>query len=304
MKKLLAFILCFSIFFSVLAQDHEVDSLQLFMEEMEASLQYQKGDIPLENGIGILKVPDGFGYLDPKQTEFVLVDLWGNPDGTGTLGMIVPDNGGVMGEQAWAFILTYEEMGFVKDDDADDIDYNELLSVIQDEAKETNTERMRLGYEAIEIVGWAAKPYYDQTKKVLHWAKEIRFGESEETTLNYNVRILGRQGVVVLNAVASMADLPAVEENIDPVLNAFSYSDGNRYADFNPDIDEVAAWTIGGLVAGKVLAKAGILALLLKNIKLIGLGLAGLFAGIWKWYKRRTELPSVRTIGGNDKPEA
>ena len=89
-----------------------------------------------------------------------------------------------------------------------------------------------------------------------------------------------------------------MKENIEPVLTAFAYSEGNQYDDFNPEIDEVAAWTIGGLVAGKVLAKAGILALLLKNIKLIGLDIVALGGAIWKWFKRKTEPPVVREIGG------
>ena len=38
-------------------------------------------------------------------------------------------------------------------------------------------------------------------------------------------------------------------------------------ADFDSKIDNVAAWTIGGLVAGKVLAKAGFFAIILKFIK-------------------------------------
>jgi uncharacterized membrane-anchored protein len=108
---------------------------------------------------------------------------------------------------------------------------------------------MKEGYESIAIIGWAAQPYYDKQKKVLHWAKEIK-----------------------------------------------NYADGNKYADFNPDIDDVAAWTIGGLVAGKVLAKAGIFALLLKNIKLIALAIGGLGTAAWRWYKKKTEVPAVRNI--------
>ena len=164
-----------------------------------------------------------------------------------------------------------------------------LMEEMQADAAAANEERTKAGYESIAIVGWASKPYYDSEKKVLHWAKEIKFGETDGTTLNYNVRILGRKGVIVLNAVASMLQLPDVKQNIEPVLASFSYSDGNKYADFNPELDEVAAWTIGGLVAGKVLAKAGILALLLKNIKLILLAIGGLGTGIWRWYKKKTE---------------
>jgi uncharacterized membrane-anchored protein len=199
-----------------------------------------------------------------------------------------------------AFIITYDEMGYVKDDDADEIDYDELLKEMQSDAASANDERAKLGYESIAIIGWAAKPYYDSERKVLHWAKEIKFGENEGTTLNYNVRILGRKGVLVLNAVSSMMELPEVQQNIEPVLASVTYTDGNKYADFNPDLDEVAAWTIGGLVAGKVLAKVGIFALLLKNIKLIGLAIAGLATAAWRWYKKKTELPTVRNVGGTE----
>jgi uncharacterized membrane-anchored protein len=230
--------------------------------------------------------------------------MWGNPEGSGALGMIVPENVGITDENSWAFIITYEEMGYVKDDDAEDIDYDELLKEIQSDAASANEERAKLGYESIAIIGWASKPYYDADKKVLHWAKEIKFGETEGTTLNYNVRILGRKGILVLNAVSSMMELPDVQQNIAPVLASFNFDDGNKYADFNPDMDEVAAWTIGGLVAGKMLAKVGIFALLLKNIKLIGLALAALGTGAWKWYKRKTELPTVRNMNESNSSQA
>ncbi|WP_276373476.1 DUF2167 domain-containing protein [Chryseolinea sp. H1M3-3] len=294
MKKVIALLLCVSVVHAVAAI--ETDSAKLFFDSLEASFTYQHGEIKLDDGIGTLNVPEGFRYLDPKQAAYIIHDLWGNPHGEGTLGMIVPENIGITEERSWAFIITYEEMGYVKDDDADDIDYDDLLKEMQSDAAAANEERAKEGYESIAIVGWAAKPYYDSEKKVLHWAKEIKFGESEGTTLNYNVRILGRKGVIVLNAVASMMELPDVQQNIEPVLASISYADGNKYADFNPEMDEVAAWTIGGLVAGKVLAKAGIFALVLKNIKLIALAIGGLATGIWRWYKKKTETPTVRKI--------
>jgi uncharacterized membrane-anchored protein len=274
----------------------EIDSLQLYLDSLETGLNYQQGEIKFDNGIGTLNVPQGFRYLDAAQAEYVLRDLWGNPEGSGTLGMIVPENVGVTSANGWAFIITYDDMGYVKDDDADDIDYDELMETMQSESEAENKQRIEQGYEPISIVGWAAKPFYDQDKKVLHWAKEIKFGESDMNTLNYNIRVLGRKGVVILNAVASMSELGDVQKNIEPVLASFSYTDGNKYADFNPDIDEVAAWTIGGLVAGKVLAKAGLLAILLKYIKLIGLGAIAVGTAAWKWFKNKTEQPTVRNI--------
>jgi len=294
MKTFLGIFLCVTMAHAAAAT--EIDSAKLFFDSLEASFQYQHGEIQLDNGIGTLNVPPGFRFLDSEQSEYVIHEMWGNPPDAPTLGMIIPENIGLTNERSWAFIITYDEMGFVKDDDADEVDYDELLKEMQRDAASANKERVEQGYESIAIIGWAAKPYYDSEKKVLHWAKEIKFGENDGTTLNYNVRILGRKGVLVLNAVASMMELPEVQQNIEPVLASFSYAEGNKYADFNPSMDEVAAWTIGGLVAGKVLAKAGILALLLKNIKLIGLALAGLATAAWKWYKMKTELPTVRKI--------
>lgn len=300
MKKTLTSLLLLSVLRITVAQ--EIDSAQAILDSLEASLQYQKGEITFENGVGVLNVPTGFHYLDAKQSEYVIHDLWGNPDGSGTLGMIVPENVGITDASSWAFIITYEEMGYVKDDDAGDINYDDMIEEMKTDTESSNEERSKLGYEPITLVGWAAKPYYDQEKKVLHWAKELKFGESEESTLNYNVRVLGRKGVLVLNAVASMEELPAVQQNIDPVLASFTYADGNKYSDFNPDMDEVAAWTIGGLVAGKVLAKAGIIAILLKYIKVIGIGLVAAAGAIWKWFKKKTEEPTVRNISDSNPP--
>lgn len=302
MKKFFFSSLCMLFLQSTYAQ--EVDSLQLYLDNVEASLNYQQGEIKLPDSIGTIHVPPGFRYLDGKQAEIVLHDLWGNPEGSETLGMIVPENTRVSAVDSWAFIITYDEMGYVKDDDADDIDYHELLEEMQADTKAANEERVKLGYSPVTIVGWASTPFYDKEKKVLHWAKELQFEGNEENTLNYNIRMLGRKGVVVLNAVASMPQLPEVKNNIEPMLASFQFADGNRYSDFNPDVDEVAAWTIGGLVAGKVLAKAGFFAILLKYIKVIGFGLIALGGAAWRWFKKKTEPATVRNIGNTNDGDA
>jgi uncharacterized membrane-anchored protein len=299
MKKLTLLAFVVSLAFSSYSQSF--DSIQQYLDSIESKLVYKQGEITLDNGIGILQVPKNFRYLDAEQSEYVLQDLWGNPAGSGTLGMIVPENISLLAPNAWAFIITYDELGYVEDDDADDIDYDDLLEEMQTDTKTANEERVKEGYEAISLVGWAAKPYYDSEKKVLHWAKELKFGEAEENTLNYNVRILGRKGVLVLNAVASMKEIGEVQASIPQVLSSFTYGDGQKYSDFNPEIDEVAAWTVGGLVAGKVLAKVGVLAFLLKYIKIIIIGIGALATGAWKWYKRKTELPTVRNISDENQ---
>lgn len=288
--------------FSQALPPEEQDTTMFTMEDVEAMLKYQTGEIKLENGNATLNVPKGFGYLDKEQSMYVLTDLWGNPKDETVLGMLVPEGLGVLGETSWAYVIEYEEMGYVKDDDAGDIDYDDLLKDLQKETEEYNTQRTQMGYESIQLVGWASKPYYDQQKKVLHWAKELKFGESDIRTLNYNLRVLGRKGVFVLNAVATMDELEQVKASTDAVLASVTFNQGNRYSDFNPDVDEVAAWTIGGLVAGKILAKAGLFAGLLKFWKLIAIGLAAAGGAIWRFFSgRKKKEEEVAVVPTNDQ---
>jgi uncharacterized membrane-anchored protein len=272
----------------------QVDSLKViaaFKDSINATMEYQRGTVQLKDGDGELladlKVPQGFKYLDAKQSVYVIEELWGNPKSNSSLGMLFPENAGPMTDASYAFNILFDPMGFVEDDDADDMDYDELLSDMQKEASETNEERVKSGYERVELVGWASKPYYDKEKHILHWAKELKFGESDDNTLNYNVRVLGRKGVLIINAISSMSELQEVNKNIGKVTDIVTFADGNKYSDFNPSVDKVAAFTVGGLVAGKVLAKVGFFAIIAKFGKVIFLAIAGAGASIWKWFTGR-----------------
>ena len=71
-----------------------------------------------------------------------------------------------------------------------------------------NQERANKGYEPIHIIGWAQAPYYDKSNKVLHWAKELKFGTEEINTLNYGFDSLGNSEVpLVENCEIDFKDL-------------------------------------------------------------------------------------------------
>lgn len=269
----------------------EVDSSQLYIDQIEASLKYEYGEIELENGNAVLNVPEGFRFLNKEQSAYVLSDLWENPNDESVLGLLVPEHRGVMDDNAWLFAISFDEMGYVEDDDADDIDYDELLEEQQEEIKEGNASRIESGYRSVELIGWASRPYYDKEKKILHWAKELKFGDSEANTLNYDMRILGRKGVFILQAVSGMGELTEVKKNTDKIIRSVTFKEGHQYSDFIPGTDTVAAWSIGGLVAGKLLAKAGFFALLLKFWKVIAVGFVAFGATIKKFF----------TGGGNEE---
>ena len=315
MKKIVLLI-AFSISLQSLFAKGPADSLQIMLkaiDSVESSFTYKKGKIDLGDNLAAINIPEGFKYLDGAQSAKVIYDIWGNPRGNDKLlGMIMPEDGGILHEDSWAFIITYEDMGYVKDKDAGDTNYDDLMNQMKKESEEANPERIKQGYSALHIVGWAEKPYYDADKKVLYWAKEIQFGSDSVNTLNYDVRVLGRKGILSLNAVASIGQLQEVNKYKGQILSMVQFNPGNKYSDYDSGVDKVAAWTIGGLVAGKILAKVGLFALILKNIKLVILALVAAGGGIWRFItgrrKKKEEMEyasiSVTNNGDNSSPEA
>ncbi|MBE0393362.1 DUF2167 domain-containing protein [Flavobacterium sp. PL002] len=275
------------------------------IDSIEKTFTYEHGIIKLSNGVGSITIPKGFKYLNSTQAERVLFDLWGNPKSDNmTLGLLLPENQGVLDQKGYVFNVQYDEIGYVKDDDADDIDYDDLLIQMRKDVETENVDRKKEGYESISIVGWAAKPFYDEDRKILHWAKKIKFGNEPINTLNYNIRILGRKGVIVLNAIATETELPLVQKDIKKVLDIVQFNDGYKYEEFDSSIDNVAAWTIGGLVAGKILTKVGIFALVAKFGKIIILALLGFFGAfknkIKKLFSKNKEEESIEKIEETD----
>lgn len=270
---------------------HAAEKGKMTEAEFEASLKYQKGDIVLPGNVATIKIPDTFRYLSPKDTERVLVNAWGNPSGDGTLGMLFPADTGPTSKNAWGVVITYEEDGHVSDKDADSINYDDLLKQMKEGVSKSNKERQKAGYQTLELIGWAAKPHYDKSAHKLYWAKELNFNGQKEHTLNYNIRLLGRKGVLVLNAVAGIDQLGTVEKDMQKVLGFTNFNPGYTYADYDSKTDKTAAYGIAALVAGGVAAKAGLFAklfaVLLAAKKLVIVGVAALGGYFVKLFKKK-----------------
>ena len=271
---------------------------QTQIEQVVQSLKYQHGEIKIQNGLATLNVPASFKYLDAKGAKTVLVDLWGNPAAQvdDVIGLLMPADKGPLDTDSWAVTVSYNNDGFVRDDDASKINYNDLLKQMQTDVREGNKERTEKGYPAVELVGWAAPPRYDPVTHKLYWAKEIKFDGQSEDTLNYDIRILGRRGVLDMDAVAGMHQLAEIERRTPEILNMIDFDQGNRYVDFDPKIDKVAKYGIAALVAGGLAGAAVKLGLfkliwvfILAAKKFIIIGLAAIAAWFRKIFKGRKE---------------
>lgn len=263
------------------------------IDSIERSLHYKTGDVTLGNGIATIHIPKNFKFLDAAEAKYIVEDVWGNLKGQTPLGLLVPA-GDAASIAGYAFVVEYQDLGYVKDDDAAKINYDDLLQEMKKESAEANAERRKEGIATMNLVGWASAPYYDKTKNVLHWAREYDVDGYDENTLNYDVRVLGRKGVLVLQAVSGITQLDSVKQNIDPLLASVTFTNGNKYSDFDSKTDNIAAWTIGGLVAGKVLAKVGFFAVILKFLKFIILGITAAASAVWKFIRgRKKEEPAL-----------
>ncbi len=271
----------------VLSEAEMIQQYQLYVEHLWDNMTPQQGQIFLDESGAVLNVPENFYYLNSTDARTVLEDMWGNPPGEDTLGMLFPSEYRPYDDNAWGVDIAYVEEGHVNDEDADSIDYDDLLSDMQGSLEDENALRREQDYPTIELVGWAETPHYDATQHQLYWAKQLRFEDTEGDTLNYNIRKLGREGFLQLNFIASMESLPEINQRLDQVLAIPSFTEGSRYADYNPDTDHLAAYGIGGLIAGKVLAKTGFFAIALLFLKKFWfVALAGLF-GLGKMLFRK-----------------
>jgi uncharacterized membrane-anchored protein len=262
------------------------------VQQFLSQLHYQSGTIQVSEAGATLKLVPEYRYLGAQDAQKVLEQLWGNPPDSDVLGLILPQGEATLSdEKSWAVVVTYSSDGFVSDEEAAKTDYDKMLEEMQEGTRDANAERKKEGYDAVELVGWATKPHYDQANNKLYWAKELAFDGNAEHTLNYDIRALGRNGYLSLNAISDMSQLPRVEEGMQRVLGMTEFDPGHRYADFDKSTDKVAAYGIAALVAGGLAAKAGLFAklfaLLLAAKKLLIVGVAAIGGVIAKLFKRK-----------------
>lgn len=279
-------------------RSQKADSIQETAEEFLAKLSPRSGTVVINNGLATLEVPPTFRYIDAAASKRLLTEAWGNPPGAseGVLGMLYPTAVSPLDSGSWGVIISFDEDGYVDDSGAEAIDYTKLMEQMRQDAAATNAQRRKDGYATVQLVGWAQPPRYSPETHKLYWAKELEFSDSPGHTLNYNVRVLGRRGVLVLNAVSSMDALPQVEQSMQTVIGFVDFNEGHRYADFIPGADKKAAYGVAGLIVGAVAAKAGFFKLLWVGIlafkKLIIAGVAAAGVTLRRLFGRQKQTPT------------
>jgi len=233
-------------------------------------------------------VPEGFIFLDGDQTR-MMMQSYGEPVSGKEVGMLAPTNAD------WSVFFDYADVGYVKDDDKDELNADKLLKSIREGNEEGNKMRRRNGVAPLNLIGWEQEPRYDDTTHNLEWA--IRFESEGQPILNYNTRLLGRKGYMSVVLVVEPDALQSTLPEFRKLLADYHYQTGESYAEYRPG-DKVAKYGLAALVVGGAAVGAakmgllgGLLVFLKKGWKLIVVGIAAIGAFLRKLFLRKSDGP-------------
>jgi uncharacterized membrane-anchored protein len=204
-----------------------------------------------------------------------IMELYGNPVSGQEAGIIMPRSE----DKNWFVLFEFDPVGYVKDDDKDELDADAILKSIREGTEAANEQREKMGAAPMHIVGWYEPPRYDDATNNLTWAV---LGESEgERIVNYNTRLLGREGYTSVVLVTDPANLDTDKHDVEAIVSAFSYKKGKRYSEYVQG-DKVAKYGLVALMAGgagAAAAKVGLFKALAKAWKaVVAVGVAAIAA--------------------------
>lgn len=227
-----------------------------------------------------IAIPEGYRFLGSSDAS-KLMKYYGNLSNGSELGYISPDG------MEWFAIFEFEDVGYVKEDDKDKLNPDEILEQLKEDQKAANKELARLGRPTLSVLGWHTPPNYNSETKNLEWAIRLQTSDGAQV-LNYNTKLLGRRGVMNVVLVCDEEQLASVIPHHQALLKGFAYKKEESYAAFTKG-DKIAEYGLVGLIAGGgllVAAKSGLLAKLWKPI---AIGLVAIGAFIKRLIKGKTQ---------------
>ena len=262
------------------ADEAAAEAMRMAAEQFWSEWEVGPGEGALGT-VATVDVPEAYLFGDGDHAR-TLLEMWENPTSDIELGCVTP----AAGDEDWYVFFEFDPIGYVRDDEQNDLDADAILASLREGNKRGNDERRRRGWPTIELVGWAVPPRYEPTTHNLEWATIVE-SENGSQSVNYSVRLLGRSGVMSAELLCDPTEMEAKLPEFRRILAGFGFVPGGRYAEFRQG-DKVAAYGLSALVAGGAvagLAKAGLLKKLLKPLLF-----ALLFAGgaIWRLFGRRS----------------
>lgn len=259
---------------------------QMELLQRYASIEWQEGPTTGKVGdMAEIDVPAGYQFTEAEGAQ-TLLEIYGNPRNPDILAALLPTD-----EDAdWTLIFQFDDIGYVKDDDREELDADALIGTFKNGIEYGNQQRRAMGTEELLDINWAEKPFYDAETNNLTWALLLKFPSGD--SVNYDIRLLGRRGVMEATLVGDPATYSQAVPVVKDLLAGYQFTEGNTYAEWTTG-DKVADYGLMGLVAGGATVAAvktglfGKLGLLLaKGGKAVIVGICVLGAGILSFFRR------------------
>jgi uncharacterized membrane-anchored protein len=261
-------------------QEEIKERVQKRIDEIEKLGWTRQGSGNL-GGKAEIAIPKGYRFTGGDGTRKMMA-MYGNPPTRRELGMLATEGLG-----PW-IIFEYDESGYVKDDEKDKIDADEMLASLREGQKQGNEYRREHNLGELEILGWVVPPRYNEKTHNLEWGTRLKSLDNDGISINYNTRLLGRKGVMEVTLVCEPQEMEKMIAEQEKILAGFTYIEGERYAEFREG-DKVAKYGLTALIAGTgafAAAKMGLFAKLGVFIAKLGKGaillVVGALAGLKK----------------------
>lgn len=233
---------------------------QEMLDEIEKFGWSREGKGQLGNK-ALVEIPKGYRFTKATGTQKML-QMYDNIPSNRELGMLTTEGLG-----PW-IIFEFDETGYVKDDDKDELDADSLLKTLREGQEAGNVRRREMGIEELELLGWAVPPRYNSLTHNLEWATRVRSKNGGGESINYNTRLLGRKGVMEVALVCGPEELDRLIPEYQSIMSGYQYTEGESYAEYREG-DKVAQYGLAALVAGGAAVAAGKMGLFAKLSGLI-----------------------------------
>lgn len=229
--------------------------------------------------VGGIKVPEGFMLAGPADTK-QLMKAFGNIVSDQEIGLLAPHS------LDWFIVFEFDAVGYVKDDEKDDLDSAKMLDSIKRGTEHANEQRASSGAAPLNIIGWELEPRFNDETKLLEWS--IRAESDGHQILNHNTRILGRSGVMEVALVVSPEVIKETLPIFYSLLDSFSFKEGQKYAEYQEG-DPIAKYGLAALIVGGAAvgaAKLGLFAWLALTFKKLWKLIVVAFVAVIAWIRK------------------
>jgi uncharacterized membrane-anchored protein len=205
-----------------------------------------------------IDVPAGYYYLDAAATKRLLSSKQQTSDGR-EFGTILR-----LGESGnWFAVFAHSDAGHIDDSEAAALDPVTLLTALQQTNQRVNAERATHGWAAKDLQTWHRPPSYSAATNRLTWS--TRVGSGDAAVIHYDVRLLGRRGVMSARLVTTPDAVLLSTSQFVEVMLTYAFNDGARYSDFRE---------------GETVVEAGLTTLIVGDVAPVAAE-SGYFPGFW-----------------------